>query len=93
MPYLLNLAYLLLLLLASPWLLYRAIRQGKYRQGITARLLGQVPSRSGEQPCLWLHAVSVGEVNLLQPLLAGIEQQHPDWHCVISTTTRSGGCL
>ena len=43
MPYLLNLAYLLLLLLASPWLLYRAVRQGKYRQGIPAKLLGQVP--------------------------------------------------
>ena len=90
MPYLLNLAYLLLLVLVSPWILYRAIRQGKYRQGIAARLLGQAPSRSGEQPCLWLHAVSVGEVNLIQPLLAGIEQQHPDWQCVISTTTRSG---
>ena len=68
MPYLLNLAYLLLLLLASPWLLYRTVRHGKYRQGLAARLFGQVPSRSGEQPCLWLHAVSVGEVNLLQPL-------------------------
>jgi 3-deoxy-D-manno-octulosonic-acid transferase len=90
MPYLLNLAYLLLLLLASPWLLYRAVRQGKYRQGIPAKLLGQVPRRTGDQPCLWLHAVSVGEVNLLQPLLAGIEQQHPDWQCVISTTTRTG---
>ncbi len=90
MPYLLNLAYLLLLLLASPWLLYRTVRHGKYRQGMAARLFGQVPSRSGQQPCLWLHAVSVGEVNLLQPLLAGIEQQHPDWQCVISTTTRTG---
>ena len=90
MPYLLNLAYLLLLLLVSPWLLYRTVRHGKYRQGLGARLFGQVPSRSGEQPCLWLHAVSVGEVNLLQPLLAGIEQQHPDWQCVISTTTRTG---
>jgi len=90
MPYLLNLVYLLLLLLVSPWLLYRALRHGKYRQGFAARLFGQAPSRSGEQPCLWLHAVSVGEVNLLQPLLAGIEQQHPDWQCVISTTTRTG---
>ncbi len=42
---------------------------------------------------LWLHAVSVGEVNLLAPLLKSIEQQRPDWECVISTTTTTGMTL
>ena len=43
--------------------------------------------------CLWLHAVSVGEVNLLAPLLKMIEQQRPEWECVISTTTATGMAL
>jgi 3-deoxy-D-manno-octulosonic-acid transferase len=90
MSYLLNLVYLIALCLASPWLLYNAIRKGKYRQGWGAKFLGRVPLRSRERPGIWLHAVSVGEVNLLQPLLAAIENRHPDWECVISTTTRTG---
>ena len=90
MSYLLNLVYLIALCLASPWLLYNAIRKGKYRQGWGAKFLGRVPLRSRERPGVWLHAVSVGEVNLLQPLLAAIEHRHPDWECVISTTTRTG---
>lgn len=90
MAYLLNLVYLLLLVLGSPWLVYAAIRKGKYRSGWGAKLLGRVPVRQGTERCLWLHAVSVGEVNLLGPLLTRLEQQHPDWVYVISTTTKTG---
>ncbi len=43
--------------------------------------------------CIWLHAVSVGEVNLLAPLLRVIERERPDWECVISTTTKTGMAL
>jgi 3-deoxy-D-manno-octulosonic-acid transferase len=39
---------------------------------------------------LWLHAVSVGEVNLLQSVLTRWQRLHPDWDCVISTTTQTG---
>jgi 3-deoxy-D-manno-octulosonic-acid transferase len=90
MAYLLNLVYLLLLILGSPWLVYAALRKGKYREGFAAKFLGRVPVRSGSERCIWLHAVSVGEVNLLGPLLARLEQQHPDWVYVISTTTKTG---
>jgi 3-deoxy-D-manno-octulosonic-acid transferase len=85
-----DIAYLLLLIILSPWLLYGALRHGKYREGYAAKLWGRVPRREGQGPCIWLHAVSVGEVNLLQPLLEGIEQRFPDWECVISTTTKTG---
>ena len=90
MAYLLNLVYLLLLILGSPWLVYAAIRKGKYREGLAAKFLGRVPVRPGNERCIWLHAVSVGEVNLLGPLLARLEQQHPDWVYMISTTTKTG---
>jgi 3-deoxy-D-manno-octulosonic-acid transferase len=90
MAYLLDLVYLLLLVAGSPWFVYSAIRKGKYREGWAAKFLGRVPVRTGAEPCIWLHAVSVGEVNLLAPLLARLEQQHPEWACVISTTTKTG---
>src|SRR5438309_70062 len=91
--YLLNLAYLLLIVVASPCLLFRAIMRGKYRQGWGAKLLGLVPRRDGNAFCVWLHAVSVGEVNLMKPLVERIARQRPDWQVVISTTTRTGFAL
>ena len=91
--YLLNIVYLALLALASPWLAYRAVRQGKYREGFAAKFLGAVPRREGDRPCVWLHAVSVGEVNLLATLLAEIARRRPGWQCVISTTTITGYAL
>jgi 3-deoxy-D-manno-octulosonic-acid transferase len=90
MAYLLNVVYLLLIVAASPWLAFRALAQGKYRDGWAAKFLGRVPRRTGRGRCLWLHAVSVGEVNLLAPILQRWEEQHPDWECVISTTTLTG---
>lgn len=93
MPYLLNLFYVLLILAALPWLVYQAIRKGKYREGFAAKFLGHVPRRTSAKTCLWLHAVSVGEVNLLAPLLREIAASQPDWECVVSTTTVTGMAL
>jgi 3-deoxy-D-manno-octulosonic-acid transferase len=93
LPYLLNLVYLLLILFSLPWLVWQAVRKGKYREGYAAKFLGRVPRRTGNRTCVWLHAVSVGEVNLLAPLLKMIEQGRPEWECVISTTTATGIAL
>ncbi|MCS7305675.1 MAG: 3-deoxy-D-manno-octulosonic acid transferase [Thermoguttaceae bacterium] len=95
MAWLLNLGYLVLLVLAAPWLLWRAIRQGKYRAGYREKLFGLVPERSREDslPCIWFHAVSVGEVNLLAPLLRRIASERPEWKCLLSTTTATGLAL
>lgn len=90
MPYLLDLLYLLLLLLTAPYWLWQAWTKGKYRSGWGEKLFGRAPVRSGDGICLWFHAVSVGEVNLLAPLLARLAQRHPDWTCVVSTTTVTG---
>jgi 3-deoxy-D-manno-octulosonic-acid transferase len=83
----------LLILAASPWLLWSAVRKGKYRDGYTEKLFGLVPRRTSDRKCIWLHAVSVGEVNLLAPLLRMIEREEPDWECMISTTTKTGMAL
>ncbi|NOY43069.1 MAG: 3-deoxy-D-manno-octulosonic acid transferase [Planctomycetes bacterium] len=88
--WLLNSAYLMLLLLASPWLAWSAFKHGKYREGFSEKLLGRVTPRTSDRPCVWLHAVSVGEVNLLETTLAELKSRHPDWDLVISTTTKAG---
>jgi 3-deoxy-D-manno-octulosonic-acid transferase len=86
----LNLLYVLLLLLASPWLLYKSLTTGKYRQGMLRKLLGLTPIRTGDKPCAWFHAVSVGEVLLLKPVIGKFRQRHSEWECVLSTTTNTG---
>ncbi len=90
MPLVLNFVYFLLLLVLSPVLLYRMIRSGKYREGLWEKFRGDAPLRIGDQPCLWFHAVSVGEVLLLRPLVQEMARRRPSWQVVISTTTTTG---
>ena len=90
MPYLFNALYLLALTLLSPWLVYRAFKTGKYRRGLWEKLFGPSFTREGDRPCVWFHGVSVGEIHLLRPLVTRFRQRHPDWDCVISTTTDTG---
>lgn len=90
MPYFLNLLYILLLLLLSPWIAAAALRKGKYREGHAEKFLGRVPRRTSDRRCIWFHAVSVGEVNLLAPLVERLGQQLPNAELVVSTTTKTG---
>ena len=88
MPWLLNCAYLVVLFLISPWLIYRALRTGRYRRGLRAKLFG-LP-RTRPPGAVWFHGVSVGEVHLLRQVVAAFRRYYPDWPCVISATTDTG---
>jgi 3-deoxy-D-manno-octulosonic-acid transferase len=90
MPYLLNTLYLLVLLLLSPWLIYKALTTGKYRRGLLYKFLGRSLRRDDDAPCAWFHGVSVGEIHLLRQVVAAFRRRHPSWECVISTTTDTG---
>jgi 3-deoxy-D-manno-octulosonic-acid transferase len=90
MPYVLNLIYLALLAAWAPVLIVKAWRSGKYRDGLAEKVLGRAPLRIGDRPCLWFHAVSVGEVMLLKPILAELARRRPGWEVVVSTTTATG---
>ncbi len=93
MCHVLNLVYIALLILVSPWLAYQSLRTGKYRQGAAAKFLGRVACVRQDRPIVWLHAVSVGEVNLLQTVLADLEKRLAGHAFVITTTTRTGYAL
>ncbi len=90
MRYLLNTLYLVTIFLLSPWLIYKGLTTGKYRRGLWAKLSGRAFVRQGERPCAWFHGVSVGEIHLLRPVVAAFREAHPEWECVISTTTDTG---
>ncbi len=82
-------------LASSPWWLLKMLRHGKYRAGLGERL-GRVPGRL-ELPaaggCIWVHAVSVGEVLACSGVIAGLREHFPGRSVLISTTTATGQAL
>ncbi|MGC1273562.1 MAG: glycosyltransferase N-terminal domain-containing protein, partial [Planctomycetaceae bacterium] len=90
MPWLLNFAYACLIAAALPLLLYRRIRQGKYRTGWGEKLLGSLPKLKPSESRVWFHAVSVGEVLLLRGVIAELRSRRPDVDVVLTTTTATG---
>ena len=89
MRYILDLLYLFAGLTYSPVIVYRAIRHGRYRSGWAQRF-GKISRRSPEKKCIWLHAVSVGEVNAAKTVIEELEDRFAEFEIVISTTTDTG---
>ncbi|MGL4465815.1 MAG: 3-deoxy-D-manno-octulosonic acid transferase [Planctomycetia bacterium] len=92
LPYLLNGAYLAALTALAPILACKAVATGKYRVGLLRKLRGvsKTDFTDDGRPVVWLHAVSVGEILLLRPLVALLAQRRPDLRLVLSTTTNTG---
>jgi 3-deoxy-D-manno-octulosonic-acid transferase len=89
MSWLLNVLYVIALTVYSPVVVYRMIAHGRYRAGWSQRL-GRVNRRSPGKKCVWIHAVSVGEVNAVRTLIDALKQSQPDCEIVISSTTDTG---
>ncbi len=83
--------YTILLWLALPVLIIRlgirAIRNKAYRHRWPERFGGGTPAK----PCrLWIHAVSVGEVNAATPLINHLLESQPALKIVVTTMTPTG---
>ena len=79
---------LILLCLIGPFLLLSK----KCRAGLWQKL-GFVPSQLRQlnsNQCIWFHAVSVGELNAVWPLIELFGKQHPSYSVYISTATATG---
>jgi len=85
----LDIVYAAGLAATSPVWLYKMIRHGRYREDIGQRF-GAVPRRYGLQPTIWIHGVSLGEVNAARTLVDELHGQLPDYRVVISTSTETG---
>jgi len=89
MGVLLDAIYASALAATSPVWLYRMIRHGRYRRDIGQRF-GAAPVRYGLQPVIWVHGVSLGEINAARTLVNELHSQLPDYRVVISTSTETG---
>jgi 3-deoxy-D-manno-octulosonic-acid transferase len=92
MSVLYSVALFLVLLIGSPYWIFRMVTSGKYREGLSERL-GFVAKRLRRRdalPVIWLHAVSVGEVLAASSLIAQLSIRANGYRVVVSTTTRTG---
>jgi 3-deoxy-D-manno-octulosonic-acid transferase len=83
--------YNVLIYLAAPFAilvqLWRGLRDPSYRDGLAERL-GFGAAVPG--PTIWVHAVSVGEVQAAQPLIAQLRRRHPRYRVLLTTVTPTG---
>ncbi len=89
LAWLVNLCYAIGGMIFLPVVVYRMVRSGRYLRGWSNRL-GLLPKRYGDQPAIWIHAVSVGEVNATCSLVDRLRQQLPFHEIYITVTTDTG---
>ncbi len=89
MSFILDLLYVFAGLAYSPVIIYRAVKHNRYRTGWAQRF-GKINRRNPAGKCIWLHAVSVGEVNAAKTVIDELEKRFGDFEIVISTTTDTG---
>jgi 3-deoxy-D-manno-octulosonic-acid transferase len=91
-----NLFWPIGLLFFLPAYLVKMIRRGGYREKFGQRLgiyNDELRVRLSKRESTWLHAVSVGEVNIALKLAHALRALEPDLHCVLTTTTTTGFAL
>lgn len=88
-------AWLLGLVLGSPWLAVRCLKGAGFRRMVVERLRPPAisPPRPGDRPRVLVHGVSVGEIKAALALVQSLERDRPDLEVVLSTTTTTGQAM
>ena len=79
--------------LALPYIFLRLAWRGHRDPGYWERWgerFGRITPLPGDQRTLWVHAVSVGEVQAAVPLVRALRSGAPDLRIVVTTTTPTG---
>lgn len=84
-----DLLYGLALAVLWPLLWYRRRKRG-LRPLAWRELLGRVPSRPVSAHCVWIHGVSLGEINAARTIVDELHRRTPDTAVVLSSTTQTG---
>ena len=88
-----NILFIVFFVLTAPYYFWRMRRRGNWRAGFAQRF-GRFDSNLKQaltnRHVVWLHAVSVGEVNLCTQLIRALEPRVPNLKIVVSTTTTTG---
>jgi 3-deoxy-D-manno-octulosonic-acid transferase len=85
--------FLVFFAVSSPYYFMRLRRRGDWIAGFGqrfARYGPEVKQALTNRHVIWLHAVSVGEVNLCTQLIAALEPRVPNVKIVVSCTTTTG---
>ena len=93
MRWLYNILFLISFCLSAPFYFWKMWRRGNWQQGFGQRFgkfSSKVKQAVTNRDILWIHAVSVGEVNLATQLIAAMERRLPNLKIVVSTTTSTG---
>ena len=87
-----NIVYAIAAVIYLPFLAYQMIFQGKNRRGWSEKFFGPRLARADadSRKPIWVHGVSLGEINATRQLVEGLEKRFPDRRVVISTTTDTG---
>jgi 3-deoxy-D-manno-octulosonic-acid transferase len=87
-----RLIYTLLLLLASPVVLVRLWWRGRHEAGYRKHIAERFGrySQPGLENCIWIHAVSVGEVRAAAPLLTALKLRYPKRAILLTCMTVTG---
>jgi 3-deoxy-D-manno-octulosonic-acid transferase len=86
-----NVLYNGLLLLLSPVIVALLAAKRRCRRGLAERLGLNAPRiRPDDRPLIWMHAVSLGEVVAIAPLVRELHRRHPDHRFAVSTATETG---
>jgi 3-deoxy-D-manno-octulosonic-acid transferase len=88
-----NILFMVCFALASPYYFVRMRRRGNWQKGFAERF-GRYDTKLKQaitnRDVLWMHAVSVGEVNICTQLIRALEPRMPNLKIVVSTTTTTG---
>lgn len=88
-----NILFVIFFWLSAPYYFWRMRRRGNWLAGFLERF-GHYDRKLKQavtnRQTLWLHAVSVGEVNLCTQLIRALEPRLPNLKIVVSTTTTTG---
>ncbi len=88
-----NILFLVFFALSSPYYFWRLRRRGDWVRGFGQRFAIYDPSVKQaltNRDIIWVHAVSVGEVNLCTQLIHALEPRAPNLKIVVSCTTTTG---
>jgi 3-deoxy-D-manno-octulosonic-acid transferase len=88
-----NVLFTLGLILSAPYYFLKMWRRGGWRAGFGQRFGrygSEVKQAVTNRQVIWLHAVSVGEVNICTQLIRALEARAPAVTLVVSTTTSTG---
>ena len=83
-----DLLWVLAILLASPWWIWRSLRNPAFWRMLNERFTCGLVARS--KPCILVHGVSVGEVKVAVCFARELARRHPDTEVVISASTDTG---